>query len=97
VTKVLVGFIIVLFIAVNGGAGELSVQDDPAKTAQQADSATQQQDADNPENTLPTEQQKSPQSEYVAIKKDSPVSTHKVNYFSINRWIGNTTHRPSSR
>jgi phospholipase A1 len=77
-----------LFFAANGGAGELSVPDDPAKSARQVDTAIQQQDAENPENT--ELQQKSPQSEHVEKKTDSPVSTHKVNYFSLNRWPGNT-------
>ncbi len=78
----------VLFFATNGGAGVLPVPDVSAKAARQADSAIQQQDAENPENT--ELQQKSPQSEHVEKKTDSPVSTHKVNYFSLNRWPGNT-------
>ena len=86
--KLVFAFMFVLFFAANGGAGELSVPDDPAKAARQADSAIQQQDAENPENAEP--QQKSPQSQHVEKKTDSPVSTHKVNYFSLNRWPGNT-------
>ncbi len=86
--KLVFAFMFALFFAVNGGAGELSVPDAPAKAARQAESAIQQQDAENPENT--ELQQKSPQSEQVEKKTDSPVSTHKVNYFSLNRWPGNT-------
>jgi phospholipase A1 len=82
--------IAVLFFAVNAGGGELLVQDDSAKAVQQPDTASKPQDVNNPENTLPTEQQqKSPQSEYFGKKTDRPVSTHKVNYFSINHWPGN--------
>jgi len=48
------------------------------------------QDVNNPENTLPTEQQQeSPQSAYFGKKTDRPVSAHKVNYFSVNHWPGN--------
>jgi phospholipase A1 len=44
----------------------------------------------NPENTLPTEQQqRSPQSTNGGNKTESPVSTHKVNYFSLDHWPGN--------
>jgi hypothetical protein len=72
VKSVRIAFIIVLFFAVNGGAGELPVQDDPAKAVPQADTAIQPQDVNNPENTLPTEQQqKSPQSAYFG-KKNGP-------------------------
>jgi len=86
----MIAFISVLFIAATGGAGELLVQDDSAKAVQQADTASQPQDEDNPENTLPAEQQqKSPQSTDFGKKTNSPVAEHKVNYFSINRWPGN--------
>jgi phospholipase A1 len=44
----------------------------------------------NSENTLPPEQQqKSPQSMNLRGKQDSPISTYKVNYISINQWPGN--------
>jgi len=77
------------FFAVNGGADELPLQDDSAKAAPQADTATQPQDVNNPESTLPTEQQqKSPQSAYFGKKSDRPVSAHKVNYFSVDHWPG---------
>lgn len=83
-------FITVLFFAVIGDAGELLVRDDPPKAVPQADRLSQAQDANNPENTLPTvQQQKSPQSASFGKKTDRPVSTHKVNYFSINHWPGN--------
>ncbi|MGC1454107.1 MAG: phospholipase A [Nitrospirota bacterium] len=88
--KSVFAFMFALFFAANGGAGELSVPDDPAKAARQDDSAGQPQDVDIPENTLPFEQQQSSQKTYSGEKKDSPVSTHKVNYFSLNRWPGNT-------
>jgi len=89
VKSVRIAFIIVLFFAVNGGAGELPLQDDPATADQQADRLSQLPDVNNPENTLPTEQQqKSPQSAYFGKKTDRPVSAHKVNYFSVDHWPG---------
>jgi outer membrane phospholipase A len=85
----MIAFIVVLFFAVNGDAGERPVQDDPAKAGQQADTARQLPDVNNPENTLPTErQQESPQSAYFGNKSDRPVSAHKVNYFSVDHWPG---------
>jgi phospholipase A1 len=91
VNKFMIVSITVLFLAVTGDAGELLVQDDPAKTVQQTDTAGQPQDVNNHENTPPTgQQQLSPQSTYSGKKKDSPVSTHKVNYFSMNHWPGNS-------
>ena len=88
--KLVIAFFILMFFAVNAGGGELLVQNDSAKAVQQADRLSQAQDVNNPENTLPTEQQqKSPQSTYFGKKTDRPVSTHKVNYFSINHWPGN--------
>lgn len=88
--KSAIAFFILMFFAVNAGGGELLVQDDSAKAVQQADRLSQPQDVNNPENTLPTEQQqKSPQSAYFGKKTDRPVSTHKVNYFSLNHWPGN--------
>jgi phospholipase A1 len=80
----------VLFFATNGGADEPSVPDDPAKAARQVDTASQPQDVNDPEDTPSDEQPKSPQSDHAGKKTDSPVATHKVNYFSLNRWIGNT-------
>jgi phospholipase A1 len=91
--KLVIAFIIVIvsFFTVNGGAGELLAKDDPAKAVQPAGAPSQPQDVNNPENTLPTEQQqKSPQSEYFGKKTDRPVAAHKVNYFSLNRWPGNS-------
>ena len=83
-------FMMLLFLAVPGGAGELLAQNDPAKAVEQADKLDQPDDVNNPENTLPTEQQQeSPQSEYFGKKTDRPVAAHKVNYFSINHWPGN--------
>ena len=62
-------FIMLLLFYVNAGGGELLVQDDSAKAAQPADRLSQPQDVNNPENTLPTEQQqKSPQRE--SFEKD---------------------------
>jgi phospholipase A1 len=81
--------IIVLFCAVNGAAAEPPVHEDSAKPAQQADTSNQPPDVNNPESTLPTEQQqKSPQNTYFGNKTDRPVSAHKVNYFSVNHWPG---------
>ena len=84
-------FITALYFAVNGAAAELPVPDVPAKADRQTDTENQPDDVNNPENTLPTEeQQRSPQSEYFGKKSDRPpVSAHKVNYFSVNRWPGN--------
>jgi len=88
--KIMIAFIQVLFFAVNGAAGELIVQDDSAKPVKQAYTVSQPQDVNNPENSLPTvQQQQLPQNAYVEKKTESPVSTYKVNYFSINNWPGN--------
>lgn len=90
VKKLMIAFITVLFFAGNGDAGELLVQEDSATAVQQLDTAGQPEDVNNPEDTLPTEQQQeSPQSKYFGKKTDRPVSTHKVNYFSVNQWPGN--------
>jgi phospholipase A1/A2 len=87
--KLLIAFIFVLVLAVNSNAEEILVQDESEKAIQQADT-TSQQDVNNPEKTLPTvEQWQSPESTYVEKKTNSPVSTHKVNYFSLNNWPGN--------
>ncbi len=87
--KIMLVCIIVLLCAVNGAAAELPVPEDPAKPVQQVDSPNQPPDVNNPESTLPTEQQqKSPQSAYFGNKTDRPVSAHKVNYFSVNHWPG---------
>lgn len=91
VKKVLIVFITALFLSVNGNAGELLVQAGPAKATRQTDTAGQPQDVNNPESTLPTEQQqKSPQSTYFGNKTDRPVSAHKVNYVSLNHWPTNS-------
>ncbi len=75
-------FISVLFFAPNCKAGEFLVQS--------ASATAVRQDLNNPENTLPTdEQRESPQSAYFGKKTDRPVSAHKVNYFSIDQWPGN--------
>jgi outer membrane phospholipase A len=85
----MIAFCLVLLFAAYGHAGELPVQDDSAKAVLQADPASQPQDVNNPETTLPTEQQqKSPQSAYFEKKMDRPVSAHKVNYFSVDHWPG---------
>jgi len=90
VSKLATAFIMLLVCAVNGDAGGPLVQDDPAKAVQPADTAGQPQDVNNPENTLPTEQQQeSPESAYFGKKTDRPVSSHKVNYFAVNHWPGN--------
>jgi phospholipase A1 len=90
VNKLVIAFFMLMFFAVNGDAGELLAQDDSEKAVRQTDTASQPQDVNNPENTLPTEQQQnSPQSTYFGNKTDRPISAHKVNYFSINNWPGN--------
>jgi phospholipase A1/A2 len=87
--QITIVFITVLFLVVNGDAGALFAQDDPVKDVQPADRLNQPEDINNPENTLPTEQQrKSPQSTYFGNKTDRPVSAHKTNYFSLNHWPG---------
>jgi len=88
--KLVIAIFTLLFLAANGYAGEPLVQDDRAKTLQQAETVSEPPDMNNPENTLPTaKQQASPQSEYFGKKTDRPVSAHKVNYFSVNHWPGN--------
>jgi phospholipase A1 len=90
VNTFVIAFIAVLLCAVNCGAGELPAQEDPAKKAEQADTAGKTQDVNHPESTLPTpQQQQSPESAYFGKKEDRPVSAHKVNYFSTNSWPGN--------
>lgn len=74
-----------VFLFAAGGAGGLAAREPAAAPA--AGSESEQEDVNNPENTLPTwEQQSSPQSAYFGKKTDRPVSAHKVNYFSINHW-----------
>lgn len=91
VKKGILAFITVMFFAGNGEAGEFPVPGDPAKAVQQAATESQLQDVNNPENALPTEQQqKSSQSTYFENKADRPVSAHKVNYFSVDHWPGDT-------
>ena len=89
--KISIALITALLFAVTGNAGELSVPDDAAKTVPTAVGEETPKDVNNPENTLPTEQQPSTQESRDFKKKtDRPVSAHKVNYFSLNRWPGNT-------
>lgn len=83
----MIAFITVLFFAVNADAGELMGQDDTAKAVPRAAPESQLQDINNPESTLLTvQQQESPQSKYFGRKTDRPVSAHKTNFFSVNRW-----------
>ena len=90
--KLMIVFISVLFFSANGASGGLLVQDDSAKAVQSADSASQPQDVNAPEDTVPAEQQQtSPQSTDFGKKTASPVAEHKVNYFSLNRWPGNNS------
>jgi phospholipase A1 len=90
VKKIVATLITLLLFAIDAGAVERLVQDDPEKVTQQTDAAGQPQDAHNPENTAPAEQKQTvSQDEQIVKKTSSPVSTHKVNYFSLNRWPGN--------
>jgi phospholipase A1/A2 len=90
VHKLMIVVISVLFCAANGDAGELLVQEDSAKAVQQADTASQPEETNAPEDALPAEQQlKSPQNTDFGKKTASPVAEHKVNYFSLNHWPGN--------
>lgn len=76
-----------LFLAVNGAAVPLPARDSPGEAPPAAEAP---EDMNNPEDTLPTWQQRSsPQSSYFGKKSDRPVSAHKVNYFAIDRWPGN--------
>ena len=86
----MIAFFTVLFFAANGYAGDFLVQDDSEKEVPtHADTASPPQYVNNPETTLPTEQQqKSPQSAHFEKKTDRPVSAHKVNYFSVDKWPG---------
>jgi phospholipase A1 len=89
VKRLLIALITVLLYSVNGNADEPRVQDDSAKSVQQADTASQPQNVNDPGNTLFTMPlQESPPSTHIEEKTDRPVSTHKVNYFSINNWPG---------
>jgi len=90
VKRFTITFSAVLLFAVTGYAGEPLVQDDSAQAVQPAATTGQPQDVNNPENALPTEQQASSQSTYFGKKTDRPVSAHKVNYFSLNHWPGNS-------
>lgn len=79
-----------LFFAINGTAGELPTQATLVKAGQPIHTVNWQEDVNNPENSLPTEEQRtSPQSLYFGKKTDRPVSAHKINYFSINHWPTN--------
>ena len=89
--KIVATLITLLLFTFDANAVELLVQDDAEKVTQQTDAAGQPQDADNPENTAPAEQKQNiSQDEQIVKKTSSPVSTHKVNYFSLNHWPGNT-------
>jgi len=87
VKKIILVFISALVFSVNGYAGELVAHDDSAKAVQQAAAANQQQNI-NPENILSDGKQNSPQSADSGEKTESPVSTHKTNYFSMNNLPG---------
>lgn len=88
--KFAVVFFSLLFFAVNGNARGLFAQNDFAKAVQRAATVSEPHDANNPENTLhPEQQQESQQSADPGKKRNSPVSAHKQNYFSLNRWPGN--------
>ena len=80
----------VFFFSFNDAAGESLEKNDSTKTVRQVNISNQREDMNNSENTLPPEkQQKSPQSMDLREKQDSPISTYKVNYISINQWPGN--------
>jgi phospholipase A1 len=84
---VMIVFIMVLFIAVTGDAGELLVPDDSKQAVQQADTAGRPQ---NTESTGPAEREQSvSQGEQIGTKTDSPVAAYKLNYFAINNSPGN--------
>jgi phospholipase A1 len=88
----MIALIVVMLYSVNGNAGEPLAQDDSAKAINQADTVVKPQEVINSEPPLSTEQQqKSLQNTDCGKKSDRPVSTHKVNYFSINNWPGNST------
>jgi phospholipase A1 len=92
VHKLMIVIISVLFCAANGVAGELLVHEDSAKAVQQADTLNQPQDVNAPEDNLtPEQQQESLQHTDFGKKTASPVAEHKVNYFSLNRWPGNSS------
>ncbi len=84
-------FISLFFSALNCNAGGFFVQASSAAAARQDVASGPQEDINNPDNTLPTEQQRlSPESAYFGNKTDRPVSAHKTNYFSIDQWPANT-------
>ena len=79
-----------MFFAVNGVAAELPVTDEAGKASPRSEKAGTPKDVNNPENTLPSEpQSESRQNVEFKKKTDRPVSAHKMNYFSVNRWPGN--------
>ena len=89
--KTIFTVIVALAIAVNGNAAETPVQVNAANPLESAETANQEPDINNLEYALPTAQQQvSPQEEYFGRKRDRPVSTHKLNYFSINQIEGNS-------
>jgi len=91
VKKAILFFITALFFAANGYGSDAAVKD-TAASIPQPHKTGQQQDVNNPADTLPTqEQQQSPQSLYFGKKENRPVSAHKVNYFSANQWPANAS------
>ena len=78
--KILLALITALLFVSQGDAGELPVSNDAAKTVPTAVGEETPKDVNNPENTLPMEQQPSTQESRDFKKKtDRPVSAHKVN------------------
>jgi len=82
-----------LFFSLNGRAGELLAQNDPAKAAPQADTASQPE----PDNTVLTKEQQESIQESAEEEEaeETFLSTHKVNYFSINHKLG--THNEQAK
>jgi len=88
--KIVATLITLLLFAIDASAVEFLVQDDAEKVTQQTDAAGQPHDANNPESTAPAEQKQDvAQDEQIIRKTESPVATHKINYFAINNSPGN--------
>ena len=86
----MVAFVTVLLVSINNTSGDHLEHNDSLRMIQKADTANQQLDMNNPKLTLSAEQQQnSKHNSNAGQKPESPVSTHKVNYLSINQLPGN--------
>ena len=88
--KILVILLALMFFAGDAEAVELPAQDSFDKVTTQTDTESQPQGVNNSESTAPAEQKHNlSQDEQTVKKTESPVATHKLNYFAINNLPGN--------